>query len=76
MNQYVIESLNLHVWEVIHFIFFEDFFMWHFIYLQLDLNTVLLLYLLWHMLINKIHSFIKGDGTRVLYLLFVDFKMK
>jgi hypothetical protein len=49
MNHYVIECLILHAQEVGDSKSFEDFFMWHFIMwhfipLQLDLNTVLLLY--------------------------------
>jgi hypothetical protein len=52
---------------------FEEFFMWHFIPLQPDLNTVLL-YLVWHMLINEIHVFVKVEGTRGLDFLFVDNK--
>lgn len=74
MNHYVIECLILHVQEVVDSKSFECFFMWYFIPLQLDLNTVLCLYLVWHMLINKIRAFVKEDGTRGLDFLFVDCK--
>lgn len=44
MNHYAIECFILHVQEVVDFKSFEDFFMCHFILLQLDLNAILLLY--------------------------------
>ena len=74
MNHYGTECLILQVQEVVDFKSFEDFFVWYFIPLQVDFNTVLRLYLVWHMLINKIHAFVKEDGTRGLDFLFVDCK--
>ena len=76
MNHYVIECFILHVQEVVDFKSFEDLFMWQFILLQLHLNTVLILYPVWHMLINKIHVFIKEDGVSGFDLLYVDHKLK